>query len=89
MIGIQVDANHYNHPQLVELISRKSMLLLLDSFERLTGQVELLLTLLQRSSGLQILLTSRNSLNIQSGINYYLNGLELPPSAGERDRPAR
>ncbi|MFO7680398.1 MAG: BTAD domain-containing putative transcriptional regulator [Chloroflexota bacterium] len=78
--------------QLLAYLQDKEMLLVLDNFEHLFGQgvgspdgVDLLLSLLQQAPLLQILVTSRERLNLHEEWVFDLAGLEYPPEPPDRE----
>lgn len=74
--------------QLLNYLSQREMLLVLDNFEHLLGQgerrggVELLADVLQAAPHVQLLVTSRTALNLREEWLYPLQGLSLPPHPG-------
>ncbi|MEM7132919.1 MAG: tetratricopeptide repeat protein [Chloroflexota bacterium] len=58
----------------------KELLLVLDNFEHLSDGADLLTELLHHTSKLQLLVTSRESLDLEEEWLYHLDGLEMPPS---------
>ena len=69
--------------QLIEMISTKQLLLVLDNFEHLMDGIDLLVALLQQSPNLIVLLvTSHEPLNLQAEDLFELQGLPVP--ANER-----
>lgn len=65
--------------QLCHYLTPKRLLLLLDNFEQLVAHADFLLTLLQKCSGVRLLVTSRQQLNLQAEYPWRLTGLPLPP----------
>lgn len=61
----------------------RQLLVLLDNFERLLAEATFLSTLLQQCSGLKLIVTSREVLNLQEEWLYLLQGLPFP--AGNDD----
>jgi predicted ATPase/DNA-binding SARP family transcriptional activator len=64
--------------QLFTFLSDKSMLLVLDNFEQLVSASAWLSTLLSEAPNVQLLVTSRERLNLQSEWVYEVRGLEYP-----------
>lgn len=64
--------------QLANYLSNKTMLLLLDNFEHLLAGATLLTHLLRASSGVKLLVTSREALNLQEEWLYPVSGLPYP-----------
>lgn len=69
---------------LASLVAEKRLLLVLDNFEQLLSGRELLLTLLERCSGLKLLVTSRERLHLAEEWVLPVEGLSLPPAAARR-----
>ncbi len=67
--------------QLVQQVSEHSMLLVLDSFERLLSGAGLVSDLLANAPELKVLVTSRARLHAQEEWLYQLWGLEVPSAA--------
>ena len=67
--------------QLLNYLQDQEMLLVLDNFEQLLPATGLLSDLLQAAPQLQLLVTSREGLNMQEEWQYRLSGLSVPPSA--------
>ncbi|MFW6184971.1 MAG: ATP-binding protein, partial [Chloroflexota bacterium] len=67
--------------QLLNYLQDKEMLLVLDNFEQLLADTSLLSDMLQASPQLQLLVTSREGLNMQEEWQYRLPGLSVPSSA--------
>lgn len=80
-IGIQFQGRKPLSEQLTDYLFNKSMLLVLDNFEHLSEHIPLLLSWVELARNLQLLVTSRHTLNIQSDLYMRLNGLEVPPFA--------
>jgi DNA-binding SARP family transcriptional activator/predicted ATPase len=65
--------------QLIDMVRHKTMLLVLDNLEHLLPVTDYLLELLEQAPGLVLLITSRESLNVQAEDLFYLTGLPVPP----------
>lgn len=65
--------------QLLAYLQEREMLLLLDNFEHLLPGGELLVELLQAASGLKLLVTSREALNLYEEWLLAVEGLAFPP----------
>ena len=65
---------------LLNFLSNREMLLVLDNFEHLMAAVELLLELLQGCPTLKLLVTSREPLNLATEWRLDLEGLSVPPA---------
>jgi predicted ATPase/DNA-binding CsgD family transcriptional regulator len=64
--------------QLLDYFRERDMLLVLDNFEHLMDGALLVSEILQAASGLRILVTSRERLNLQGETVYTLRGLDFP-----------
>jgi tetratricopeptide (TPR) repeat protein len=62
--------------QLLRFLKKKDLLLLLDNFEHLMEAVGIINELLEAGSGLRIIVTSRERLNLQIETNFNIIGLE-------------
>lgn len=65
--------------QIIHYFAGKQSLLLLDNFEHLQAGTGFILDLLQGSTTLKVLITSRHRLNVQAEYPWRLVGLPLPP----------
>lgn len=73
--------------QLLNYLQTRELLLVLDNYEQLllaAGGAELLVELLQAASGLKLLVTSRERLNLKEEWVLAVRGLEYPDRADER-----
>ena len=64
--------------QLLDYIRPKQMLLLLDNFEHLIDEVDLLVEILHTAPNIQLLVTSRERLQLRSEQVYPIGGLNFP-----------
>ncbi len=64
--------------QLFDFLRSKTMLLLLDNFERLLAETDLVLAMLAAAPGLKILVTSRSRLNVQGEQLFRISGIDFP-----------
>ncbi len=71
--------------QLFDYLRSKDLLLILDSFEHLLEATPLLAQILQQTSGVVILVTSRQRLALQAEWLYDLEGLDYPVETVDRD----
>lgn len=71
------------HTQLVNFLSSKCALLILDSFEHIQTEVPLLAELLESAPNLVFLVTSRLRLDLHAEIVFPVDGLEIPPGSNE------
>lgn len=67
------------HSQLFMFLTHKNMLLLLDGFEHIQKEGQLLADLLAAAPGLTVLVTSRHKLDLHNEILFPVEGLEIPP----------
>ncbi|MFU8827465.1 MAG: AfsR/SARP family transcriptional regulator, partial [Brevefilum sp.] len=72
--------------QLLDFLHRRVVLLILDGFERLAASAAVLGRMIEKVPGLKILVTSRQSLNMQREWVYVLDGL-LYAKEGLQDLP--
>jgi len=68
--------------QLLNYLSEKEMLLLLDNFERVVEGAGLLPDFLQGAPQVKLLVTSRQRLKLQEEWAFEVQGLDYPPEAG-------
>jgi predicted ATPase len=64
--------------QLLDFFREKQLLLLMDNFEHLMKGVTLLSELVQASSKVKFLVTSREKLNLRGEVTYPLSGMRFP-----------
>lgn len=69
--------------QLLEFLSQKELLLILDNFEHLIAAAQIILDILAAAPKCKILLTSRESLSFQGEYLYELSGLNYPQNAND------
>jgi predicted ATPase/DNA-binding SARP family transcriptional activator/Tfp pilus assembly protein PilF len=67
--------------QLLDYLSSKEALLVLDNFEHLMEEIDLLLQILEQAPEVKIVVTSRERLNLQEEWVYALHGLPVPDAA--------
>jgi len=80
-LGLNLDGNSSVQEQLAKAIVGKEMLLILDNFEHLTEQAELLNDWLTEDGTIKILVTSRNRLNLHLEQVFPLEGLSFVSNA--------
>ena len=68
---------------LIDYLRYKSLLLVLDNFEHLMEGAELLPAIMQAAPGVQILVTSRELLNLQAEWVFVVEGLPYPLTSEE------
>ncbi len=69
---------HNVKQQILEYLDKKQMLLILDNFEHLLAGVDLIVELLGAVDGVQILVTSRERLNLREEQQLPIEGLTFP-----------
>ena len=74
-------AIHILEERLFSFLQDKKMLLILDGFEGMLSETRWLSSLLRRTSGLTILVTSRIRLNLNAEQSFVLEGLPYPQQA--------
>jgi predicted ATPase/DNA-binding SARP family transcriptional activator len=79
-VGCPLSGSESPRVQLFSHLAATSLLLLLDNFEHLVAGAELLVELLAAAPGLRLLVTSRETLNLQEEWSYPLGGLAAPPA---------
>ena len=82
-IGFQFHEASEPQEQLLRYLREKQMLLVLDNFEHLIEGAGLISAILQAAPGIQILVTSRERLNLQGEWVFEVEGLPHPPSSEE------
>jgi len=63
--------------QLLRYLKKRNLLLVMDNFEHLLDGVSIVSEILQAASGVKILATSREKLNLQSETNINIGGMEI------------
>jgi hypothetical protein len=86
--GIRLAPNAPPLPQLIDALKERKLLLLLDNFEQLSAAAGDLHQLLAQTEHLQVLITSRARLPLQSSAVLQLHGLPFPDAAEEGAFPA-
>jgi predicted ATPase/transcriptional regulator with XRE-family HTH domain len=82
-IGFQFHEASEPQEQLLRYLREKQMLLVLDNFEHLIEGAGLISAILQAAPGIQILVTSRERLNLQGEWVFEVGGLPHPPGSEE------
>jgi predicted ATPase len=77
-VGLQVYGNAPLKEQLLEYLASKHMLLLLDNFEHLMGAKDFISEVLTSAQNIKLLVTSRQSLQLQEEWCYSVEGLSFP-----------
>ncbi|MCB0095264.1 MAG: tetratricopeptide repeat protein, partial [Caldilineaceae bacterium] len=68
---------------LIQFLHAKKVLLLLDNFEHLLSQADLLTTILRTAPGISLLVTSREALALQEEWLYGVSGFDAPAADAE------
>lgn len=84
-IQLRLHGDESPEKQLMDYLSDKEMLLLLDNFEHLADGAQLVAELLSAAPSLRILATSRASLNLTNEWVRYLEGIKMPASPSAED----
>jgi predicted ATPase/DNA-binding CsgD family transcriptional regulator len=74
--------------QLVAHLRDRQALLVLDNYEHLVDDVDLIMEILQAVPGVKLLVTSRERLNLTAEVVYVLGGLAVDPSGEAVDEAA-
>lgn len=82
-IGFQFHGSSGTEEQLIRYLQGKRMLLVLDNFEHLTAGIGLIPRIIQAAPGIQLLVTSRERLNLQGEWVFEVEGLPYPMSPDE------
>ncbi len=77
-LGVSLDGEMDIRPQLFNHLRSRKALLILDNFEHLIDGAEIVAEILKRSTGIKILVTSCERLNLQLEWLYQVRGLEYP-----------
>ncbi len=64
--------------ELLDYLSRKHLLIVLDNLEHLLSDVEIISAILAHAAGIKVLATSREALNLQEEWLYALKGMRIP-----------
>ena len=73
-LSYPLDGQTGSHRQLLNYLRQKNMLLVMDNFEHLTKEVNLLLDMLHQAPDIKILVTSRERLNLQEEWTFEVKG---------------
>ncbi|MEX1021303.1 MAG: tetratricopeptide repeat protein [Litorilinea sp.] len=76
--GIGFYNNQAKRQQLLETLHERKMLLLLDNFEHLLAHADFVIDLLTHAPNITIMVTSRETLNLQGEWLWSLGGLDVP-----------
>jgi predicted ATPase/DNA-binding SARP family transcriptional activator len=79
-LGLQFYSGTAPRQQLLDFLHEKRMLLVLDNFEHLLADAELVAEILAAAPGIKVLVTSREALKLHEEWFHPLAGMRLPPS---------
>lgn len=74
--------------QLIRYLQKKNLLLVMDNFEHLLDGAEIVGEILQDTTDVKILVTSRERLNLQSETSLGIEGIQVERGADEEDNEA-
>lgn len=83
--GIVFYSNQAMRQQLLEALHERKMLLLLDNFEHLLAHADFVVDLLTHAPNITIMVTSRETLNLQGEWLWSLGGLDVPEESVAED----
>ena len=82
-IAESIGFSFYRHgdakQQLLDYLSNKTMLLVLDNFEHLLAGMEIVIDLLRAAPGVTVVITSRTRLNLKGEYLFPVDGMAVPP----------
>ena len=81
-VGLQISPDREPRQQLLRFLQTRQMLLLLDNFEHLTEGASLLIDILQTAPRIQILVTSRDRLQLAAESIFEVSGLHTASELG-------
>jgi class 3 adenylate cyclase len=87
-LGVRAEGSRQADERLQDVLAPKTLLLVLDNFERLTDAALVVSALLAACPGLHVLATSRVPLHVRSERHYPVPPLTLPESADSADAGA-
>ena len=85
VLGFTTQSSDLSDETLFEYLQDKKILLLLDSFDRLSPGADFVIELLTRAAHVHVLMTSRQLLHFQSGYIMHLDGLDAPEDDADPD----
>ena len=71
--------------QLLRYLKKKNLLLVMDNFEHLLDGVGIVSEILQSASGVKVLATSREKLNLHSETNLHIGGMKVDHETGSEN----
>ncbi|MCK6579276.1 MAG: hypothetical protein L6Q98_14390 [Anaerolineae bacterium] len=88
-VGVSLNGQEEPRTQLLNHFERRRILLVLDNFEHLLDDADLVGDILSAAPAISILVTSRERLNLSTETIFTLGGLDVPSAAAsESDLPA-
>ena len=84
-VGLPLTGARDATAQLLDVLSRRALLLVLDNFEHLLDGAPLVARILAGAPRVKLLLTSREALALQEEWRYAVEGLPVPPAGGEAE----
>ena len=81
ILGIQNLVADNPRQQLLKYLKRKQMLLIFDNYEQLLPQVDLIADIIETAPNVQMIVTTRQRLNLGAELVYTLKGMTYPASA--------
>lgn len=80
VLGIMIGDEGTPHQELVKFLSGRNLLLVMDNFEHLLDGADLVADILNSTTNVKILITSRESLNLQVEWVSHVKGMRFPDS---------
>ncbi len=80
-LNLSLEGQTTPYPQLLNYLRNKNLLLVIDNFEHLTQEIELLLDILGQAPNIKILVTSRARLNLQGEWTFAVGRMNYPPNS--------
>ncbi len=77
-IGFSFYGEHLPEQQMIDFLSERSMLLVLDNFEHLLDGAPLVADIVQAAPNVKLLITSREKLNLSGEMIFAMSGLDFP-----------
>src|SRR5690606_25172061 len=77
-LPLQLTDNDDPYQRLLDYLSRRRLLLVLDNFEHLLSGVDIVIDILNATTQVQLLVTSRERLNLQAEQVWPVTGLDIP-----------
>ncbi len=77
-IGMKFYGEQHPRLQLLAYLRNRKLILVIDNFEHLLNEVDLLVEILSSGAGIKLLVTSREALNVQEEWLWQVVGLQVP-----------